>query len=174
MATFLDVAALEHFSKIFVFLLVVFILVAVFTISKVFDSYKWIGWIVAVIIGIFVVLSDLLTGIIRFIAPWFALVFIFVIFITIATKIFGANDSDFAGYKPVLIVVLVLVFVVGSIMYARTQVSVPGDIDEDGNVIKEENYNTTSNFIFHPKVLGIIFLLLVAVFTVALLAGKAS
>ena len=54
----------------------------------------------------------------------------------------------------------------------RTEVKVPGDVDENGNQIMEDSYMTTSNFIFHPKVMGIIFILLVAIFTVALLAGK--
>ena len=40
--------------------------------------------------------------------------------------------------------------------------------------IKEANYARTGNFVFHPKVMGIIFVLLVAIFTIALLAGKAS
>ena len=45
---------------------------------------------------------------------------------------------------------------------------------KDGDEIKDDNYVTTSNFIFHPKVMGIIFVLLEAVFTIALLAGKSS
>jgi hypothetical protein len=68
----------------------------------------------------------------------------------------------------------VIIFVVGALMYIRKEVNVPGDLDENGNEIKEESYMTTSNFILHPKVLGIIFVLLVAVFTIALLAGKAT
>ena len=173
MATFLDVTGLEAFSQIFVFVLVLLIVYAVFAMGK-FGGAKWIAWLVALVVAIFVILSDLATGLIRSLAPWFAVLFIFVIFITVASKIFGATSVDFAEYKWVLVVVMVLVFFVGALAYIRYNVNVPGDIDEEGNVIKESDYTLTSNFIFHPKVMGIIFVLLVAVFTIALLAGKSS
>ncbi len=174
MATFLDVTGLAAFSKIFVFVLVLLVLYAVFASNQAFGGAKWIAWLIALVVAIFVILSDLATGLIQHISPWFAVLFVFVIFIATASKIFGATEGDFAEYKWVLIVLVVLVFVVGALTYVRQQSTLPGDVDEDGNVIKESNYAATANFIFHPKVMGIIFVLLVAVFTVALLAGKTN
>ncbi|MCK5281929.1 MAG: hypothetical protein KAK00_00835 [Nanoarchaeota archaeon] len=174
MATFLDVTGLEAFSKIFVFLLVLLVVYIMFINIKSFGDQKWIALIIAVVVGIFVILSDLATGIIRNIAPWFAVLFVFVIFITMASKIFGATTSDITEYKWLLFVIIILVFIFGSLAYVRQQTNVPCDVDEDGNEIGECDYSSTSHFIFHPKVLGIIFTLLVAVFTVALLAGKSS
>jgi hypothetical protein len=174
MATFLDVTSLEAFSKIFVFLLVFLGLAVLFTTSKFFQGNKWIGWIIALLVAIFVVLTDILVGIIRYITPWFAVLFIFVIFIVIASQLFGAGSTDFGQYKPILFLVIIIIFVVGTVMYIRTNITVPGDIDKEGNVIKEKDYTTSYNFIFHPKIMGIIFILLVAIFTVALMAGKAT
>ncbi len=174
MATFLDVSGLEAFSKIFVFILVLLAIYAIFTYSNAFGGAKWIAWLIALVIAIFVILSDLLSGLIQHIAPWFAVVFIFAIFITVASKVFGATETDMGEYKWVLFVVLVVVFVVGSFAYIRNNINVPGDVDADGNEIKDSDYVTTSNFLFHPKMMGIIFVLLVAVFTTALLAGKTS
>ena len=173
MATFIDVTGLAAFSKIFVFVLVLLALYAIFASTKAFASNQWISWLIAFIIAIFVILSDVATNIIQYIAPWFAVLFIFVTFIIIASKIFGANVSDFGEMKWVLIVLVVIIFVVGILFYLRQSVNVPGDIDEDGNAI-DTNYEPVSNFIFHPKVMGIIFILLVAVFTVALMAGKSA
>lgn len=174
MATFLDVSGLEAFSKIFIFVLVLLAIYAVFVNNKAFGGAKWIAWLIALVVAIFVILSDLASGIIRHITPWFAILFIFVIFITMASKLFGATGADIGEYKWILLVVVVLVFIVGALTYVRDQTNVPGDIDEDGNEIIEDNYITTSNFVFHPKVMGIIFILLVAVFTIALLAGKTN
>lgn len=172
MATFLDVSGLEAFSKIFVFVLVLLAIYAVFAYNGAFGGAKWIAWLIGLVVAIFVILSDLLTGLIQHVTPWFAVLFIFVIFITMASKVFGASTADVAEYKWILFAVVIIVFIVGALLYIRNETNVPGDIDEDGNVIKEDNYVTTSNFIFHPKVMAIIFILLVAVFTIALLAGK--
>ena len=174
MATFLDVSGLAAFSKIFIFILVLLAIYAVFAYNNAFGNAKWIAWLIALVVAIFVILSDLASGIIQHITPWFAVLFIFVIFISIASKIFGATSADMGQYKGILFVVVIIVFIVGSLVYVRQQTTLPGDIDEDGDEIKDDNYVTTSNFIFHPKVMGIIFVLLVAVFTIALLAGKSS
>lgn len=174
MATFLDVSGLQAFSQIFVFVLVILAVYAVFAYNNAFGGAKWIAWLIAFVVAIFVILSDLLTGLIQHIAPWFAVLFIFVIFITMASKIFGATTSDVAEYKWILFAVVIIIFIVGSLLYIRKEITVPGDLDEEGNEIKEASYVTTSNFIFHPKIMGIIFVLLVAVFTIALLAGKSS
>lgn len=173
MATFLDVSGLEPFAKIFVFILVLVAIYVVVAQSK-FGGTKWIAWIIAIVVAIFVILSDLATGLVQFIAPAVAILFLFLMFALTAAKIFGGTLADFEDYKWVLYLVIIIIFVVGGAMYIREKTNVPGDVDEQGNEIKESNYVKTSNFFFHPKVLGIIFTLLVAVFTVALLAGKSS
>jgi predicted membrane channel-forming protein YqfA (hemolysin III family) len=161
MATFLDVTGLEAFSKIFIFVLVLLAVYAVFAYSKAFGGTKWIAWLIALVVAIFVILSDLASGLIKNLAPWFAVLFIFVVFISVASKIFGAGAADFEEYKWVIVVIMVLVFFVGALFYIRNNVNVPNDIDEDGNEIGDDNYVSTTNFIFHPKVMGIIFVLLV-------------
>lgn len=174
MATFLDVTGLQAFSKIFVLLIVVLVMYIILAQLKIIGDKHWIAWLIAIPIGILVLLSDLLTGLISSITPWFAVLFIFIIFVTMASQIFGATTADVAQYKWILFLVIIVIFVVGALTYVRKQTSVPGDRDPEGNEIIEEDYVTTSNFIFHPKVMGIILILLVAIFTVALLAGKAS
>ena len=174
MATFLDVSGLAAFSKIFVFLLVLLAVYAVFAMNKAFGQAKWISWIISLVVAIFVILSDVASGIIQYVSPWFAVLFFFIIFITMASRIFGTTSPDFGQYKGAFLAIIVIIFIVGALMYVRTQTTLPGDLDEDGNVIKDAEYVTSSNFFLHPKMMGIIFTLLVAIFTVALLAGKSS
>ncbi len=131
------------------------------------------AWLIAFAVAILVAISDLATNVIQRVAPWFGVLVIFIIFISIAAKIFGAEIGDFAEVKWIVIVIVIGIFIVGTLMYLRDQTSLPGDIDEDGNVVEGE-YDSMSKFIFHPQMMGIIFILLVSVFTVALLAGKVS
>ena len=170
MATFLDLTGLEQFSKVFIFILVIVVAYALISNSNISGTAKWISLIIA----IFVILSDAVTMILKGIIPWVGILFVFVIFIMIAGKTMGAGGKDFMEFKWVLLVLTIVVFLIAAAFTIRENAKLPGDIDEDGNVIEDKDYVSTSNFLFHPTMLGIIFILLVGIFTVALLAGKSS
>ena len=174
MATFLDLTGLEQFSKVFIFILVIVVAYALISNSNISGTAKWISWLLALIIAIFVILSDAVTMILKGIIPWVGILFVFVIFIMIAGKTMGAGGKDFMEFKWVLLVLTIVVFLIAAAFTIRENAKLPGDIDEDGNVIEDKDYVSTSNFLFHPTMLGIIFILLVGIFTVALLAGKSS
>ena len=80
MATFLDIAGLQHFSSFFVFIFVWLAVYAILTYSKVLGDNKGIHIVMGLIIGLLVLFSPIATGTIEYIAPWFAVVLIFVIF----------------------------------------------------------------------------------------------
>jgi predicted membrane channel-forming protein YqfA (hemolysin III family) len=84
-----------------------------------------------------------------------------------ALKVFGASTADIASFgqlKVAFIAFILLILVIGVFAYIRDQATIPTGEDAD--------YTKTSSVIFHPKVLGIVFVLLVAVFTIVLMAGK--
>ena len=167
MATFLDIAGLQQFSSIFVFIFVWLVVYAVLAFSKILGENKAINVIIGLVVGIFVLFSPIATGVIEYIAPWFAVIFIFVIFVTIALKLFGASGAESLGsLRTVTFVVIILVLVVGALSYVRQQVTVPGDNETS------IDYSKTTTILFHPKILGIIFVMIIAVFTIVLLAGK--
>jgi len=171
MATFLDISGLEHFSKFFVFLFVWLVIYALLQYTKVFGEAKEnqaIGVILGLIVALFVLFSPIATGIIQYIAPWFAVIFVFIILAGIGLKMMGASSSDIGGthIKTMIGVVIVIVLIIGSLSYVRDNITVPGDNET------EADYTESSNFIFHPSILGAIFILIVAIFTVALLAKK--
>ena len=173
MATFLDVTGLAAFSRLFVFVLVLLIVYAVIAVTKVFgESSKAIAWLVAFIIAILVVVSDIASGAIAYISPWFALIFVFVIFSSIAIKLIGGTEAgieSFPALRAVLVIAIVIALVVGVLSYVRERTVLPGDNETSSDV---GEYTKSANIIFHPKVLGGIVILIVAVFTIALLAGK--
>jgi len=167
MATFLDIAGLQQFSTIFVFIFVWLVVYAVLAFSKILGENKAINIIIGLVVGILVLFSPIATGVIEYIAPWFAVIFIFVIFVTIALKLFGASGAESLGsLRTVTFVVIILVLVVGALSYVRQQVTVPGDNETS------VDYSKTTTILFHPKILGIIFIMIIAVFTIVLLAGK--
>ncbi len=167
MATFLDIGALEQFSIIFVFIFVWLAVYAILTYSKILGDNKAIHIIIGLVIALLVLFSPIATGTIEYIAPWFAVVFIFVIFATMALKMFGATGIESLGsLRLVTVIVIVIIIVVGALSYIREQITVPGENETS------IDYGKTTTILFHPKVLGIMFVMIIAIFTVVLMAGK--
>lgn len=167
MATFLDIAGLAQFSSIFVFIFVWLVVYAILTYSKMLGDNKAIHVIIGLVIALLVLFSPIATGTIEYIAPWFALVFVFVIFASIALKSFGATGIESLGsLRIVTVIVILLVLIVGALSYVRQQITVPG---ENGTSV---DYGKTTTVLFHPKVLGVIFVMIIAIFTIVLMAGK--
>lgn len=166
MATFLEIAGLQQFSSFFVFIFVWLVVYAILSYSKILGVNKAINIISGLIIGLFVLFSPIATGTIEYIAPWFAVVFIFVIFVTIALKLFGVAEAESLGsLRLMTLVVIILITVIGALSYVRQEVTVP---DDEGDI----DYSKTTSLLFHPKILGILFIMIIAVFTIVLMAGK--
>lgn len=167
MATFLDIAGLQQFSIFFVFIFVWLAVYAILTYSKILGDNKGIQIVIGLVIGLLVLFSPIATGTIEYIAPWFAVVFIFVIFATIALRLFGASGIESLGsLRLITVIVIVLILVVGALSYVRQQIIVPGENETS------VDYGKTTTILFHPKILGIVFVLIIAIFTIALMAGK--
>ncbi len=168
MATFLDVTGLEQFANFFVFIFVWLTVYALLTYSKFIQNHA-INIILGLIVGLFVLLSPIVSGAIRYMAPWFAVFLILIMVVTVLIQSFGAGDlSSIAHLRIIVIVLIIGGFVLGFAAYLREQVLLPGD---NGT---EMDYTNTVHVLFHPKIIGMVFLLIVAVFTIALLAGKTS
>lgn len=169
MATFLDLTGLEQFSSFFVFIFVWLAVWAILAYTKIFGENKALSIILGLIIGIFVLLSPTVTGSIAYIAPWIALVFVFIMLLKIVLQSFGATDVEaFAPLKSVFIVIIIIALLFGMLAYIRERTVLPGE----GGTSEEYDFTKATNIIFHPKVLGIIFIFIIAVFTIALLVGK--
>jgi hypothetical protein len=167
MATFLDVTGLQYFSNFFVFIFVWLVLYAILGYSKILGDNKAIHIILGLIVALLVIVSPIATGVIAFISPWFALLFVFIIFIVVALKIFGASGAEIATsgqLKTAFMAFAFLILIIGAFAYIREQAAIPEGEDID--------YSKTVSVVFHPKVLGIVFVLLIAVFTIVLMVGK--
>ncbi|MBU0614784.1 MAG: hypothetical protein KJ601_01720 [Nanoarchaeota archaeon] len=169
MATLIDVSGLAQFSNIFVFVLVLLVVYAILKLTKVVGDNDGINLVIAFVIALLVLISPIATGIINLISPWFAILFIFIIFASIAFRVMGLDTSQVLGsssLKLLLGVVVLIIIVVGALTYVRQQTSIPGENET------EADYTQPGAVLFHPNIMGAILVLLIAVFTIALMAGK--
>ncbi len=170
MATFLDVTGLQYFSNLFAFIFVWLIIYALLAYTKALGNNQLIHALIGLIFGLFALFSPVVTGAIIFIAPWFALIFVFAMLIMVAGNMFGvgALSNTASSLRGIILTLLVVVLVVGVLVYARDQMSVPDEITE------KSDFSKITNVLFHPKFIGAVFILIVAVFTIALLASKST
>ena len=166
MATFLDVTGLQHFTSIFVFLFVWLVIYAVLLMTKVLGENKFVHALVGLLLGIFVLLSPVATSIVADVAPFLAMVFLFVILVSVASKMLGGDFEAFSSIKGVFLVFIVLIVIIASAVKIRENTNVPEKTQTD--------LSKTVNLIFHPTFLGTVLILAIAVFTVALLAGRTA
>ena len=135
---------------------------AILVYTKVVGGNPLVYGILALLFAIFVVISPLAVSVVAGVAPYLAVIFVFIVLISIASKMLGADLEAFPAVKGVLLVVIVLTIVIGVAVKMRSQV--------DNQKIDTSDLSKTVNVIFHPKFLGMILLFAVAIFTIALLA----
>lgn len=166
MATFLDVTGLQHFSSIFVFLFVWLVVYATLLWAKVLGDNKFINALVGLLLAIFVLISPIATSVVADIAPFIAVIFLFIVLINIASAMLGANIEAFPALKGVFLVFIILIIVIAAGVKIRENVNAPSETQKD--------LSRTVNLIFNPTFLGAILVFAIAVFTIALLAGRSA
>jgi len=166
MATFLDVSGLQHFTSIFVFLFVWIVIYAVLLLTRVMGENKFVHAMVGLLLAVFVLLSPIATSIVADIAPIVAVSFLFVVLLSVASKMLGGDLEAFSSVKGVFMVFLVLTIIIAAGVKIRDNVNVPTETPTD--------LSKTTNLLFHPAFLGTVLLLAIAVFTIALLATRTA
>ena len=166
MATFLDVTGLQHFTNIFVFLFVWIVVYAVLLWSKVLGGNKFVDILVGLLLAIFVLLSPIATSVVADVAPFLAVVLLFIVLISVATKMLGGDIEAFPALRGVFMVFIIIIIIVSAGIKVREQVNVPSE--------KQTDLSKTINLIFHPTFLGAVLVLAIAVFTIALLASRSA
>lgn len=183
---FLDLGLIEYFSIIFPALLVFAIVYALLEKFKIIGDSKSIHAIIAIVLAFITILLRDVTKIINFIAPWFVLLFIFVLLILIVYKIMGASDADLSSFIKTHTLTQWIIVLIGIVIIVAGIASVYGQrlkpiTDDEGNVIdvssdtsteSDEFEESVGKTLFHPKVVGLIFIFLVAAFSIGLLTQK--
>jgi hypothetical protein len=186
MATFLDIGLAQHFSVIFPMLLVFVIIFALLEKSKMLGDNKGLHSLIAFSIAMMMLFVPGVTQVISIMAPWFVLIFLLVIFFVMIMLAIGMKWETFAGYMSgwetphwFLLVIALIIFigalgsVYGSSMLpysgANTANATEGGVTGTTTDTGDFNANV-GRVIFHPKTIGLVFLLMVGALTIKLLS----
>jgi len=187
MATILDIGALQHFSGVFPFLLVLVLVYAILTRIEFFKEKHGIAAIIAVILALLTATSRIATKTINIMSPWLVLFLIFGIILLIVFMAFGVKEDtitkiitgkEWGSTFFIWILTIILIITIGSLISVineeKSFVSLrEGEntttIAEKGGLVGESGFWKT---IFHPKVLGMAVVLLVAYFTISKLSKE--
>ena len=177
----LDVGFLSYFSPIFIFVLVFTMGYGVFQFTKMFGDNKVLHALISFFIAVVFLFSTAATTVIMVIAPWFTVLFIFIIFILMAYKMFGATDNQIkevvskasaVQYTILALAIIILLFGLGA-GFGQELLEGAGDITEARDAAAGEGSTATSSFqqnlvstLFNAKILGMILILVIAAFTI--------
>lgn len=180
MASPLDLGILQLFDFIFPVLLVWAFVFALLQKTEVVGKSLGINAIIASTAALTILLSRTAIDLVNFIIPWFAIAIIFFVLMILLFMIMGAKEP-LTAYRDqriywVLIAVGILILVAGFGKVLGQSLLEQGA--QAGTVVEGQNSVASGGFeqniyatLFHPKVLGLLVVFAIVVFTVALLSG---
>lgn len=180
---------MNSFSRFVPALLVLVVVYALMLSSGKLGQNQFINSIVAFSLAAMVLFNQGISQVINLISPWFVVLFIFIIFILIAVKSTGISDNmiveamknrSYIVWTIVFIAVGILLYGIGQMLGQqlltgeRPVIIEPEIVDYDaqGQPIYStstatDDFNTNlNNTIFHPAILGLGLIGLIAAFTV--------
>ncbi len=191
MATFLDIGLAQHFNVIFPVLLVFVIIFALLEKSKIFGDNKGLHSLIALCIAMMMLFVPGVIQVIGIMAPWFVLIFLLVIFFFLLLLAFGTKMDAITkvasswGTPHWFLLVIGLVIFIGALgtVYGgsmlpysneargdTTNFTATGDAPDLTTDTGDFNSNV-GRVIFHPKTIGMVFLLMVGSLAIRLLAS---
>lgn len=170
MATILDTSIVSFLTPIFIFLFLFAIFFALIKRFKIFgDKSENLAAIASFSLALLIVLSTPARDVVQTMTPMIVVVFVFVFLIFLFFMFLGAKDEDLVknvvklpGFYNTLIIIFIIIFLISLTKAFGPIFQVTG---ESGF------WESTKRVIFSPKVLGGLFLLLVAAFTVRYLGS---
>ncbi len=179
----IDVGFLSYFSPIFIFVLVFVMGYGTFQFTKLFGENKILHALIALFIAVVFLFSTTATTVVMFIAPWFTVLFIFIVFILMAYKLFGATDSQIkkviskeSSIQYFIIAVGIIILILGLGMgFGQELLESAGGVMETRDALTEagEGSTATASFqknlvatLFNSKILGMVLIMIVAAFTI--------
>lgn len=199
MATFLDIGLTSYFGSIFVMLFVFVLLFAILQKSSILGKNKGLHGIMAFCISVMTLFVPGVVTIIGVMTPWFVLLFILFAIFMVILNFMGVSESKITSYMShdwqvvhwFLFVIALIVFIgaIGTVYggsllpysganaeNASLQLSDGSMKNADGGLTGQTTNTGDFNqnvgrVIFHPKTIGLVFVLIVASLTIRLLCG---
>lgn len=186
MATPLDVGLLQKFDVLFPFLFVLVVVYAILSRTEWLKEKQTIAFLLAFMLAVMTLFSTIAVKTINRMAPWFVLLLVFSILILVAYQAFGIQEKsivetltgkDYGGTFAYWVLALMLIIGLGSLSavvseeVAFTKLAAGENATQVTGEAEEVGFWAT---IFHPKVLGLTLILLIAMFTIQRLSAKPS
>ena len=174
MATILDIGILEYFTPVFVFLFIFAVLYAILDKTGLLGDNKALKSLVAFTLSLMFVLTQNLMKLVTVMTPWFVVLVIAALFIMLFFMFVGAKAEDVSKVfteKTTVWIILVVMLIIFS--YAMTQVygtdihSIYGEAGQEESGTLNE---AVGRILFHPKMLGVVLILVIAAQAIRLIA----
>ena len=175
MATPLDITALKQFQGIFPFLFVLVIVYAVLARTDWFKDKQGIAALIAFLAAIMTLVSNVAMKTINLMAPWFVLLVLFIVLTLLTYMVLGFKPEEIVTFikeghfaAGTFVMVLLLIIGLGSLMAVLNEELGGLEKLQSGNMSvagAPDNYGFWQT-IFHPKVLGLAMVMLIALFTI--------
>lgn len=194
MVSLLDISGLTFFSSIFTFILAFVIIYAAMEYTDTLGQNKSIHALIAFSISVLLMFAGDLISIINFIVPWFVLLFIFILLILMAVQMFGVKSEQVTHwfmnkeegttvvYWIISIAAIILLLGISNTYGQKVgpylnenQTSVSNTADSirgTGEVATGDFQQNLGATLFHPRILGLILIMLIAMFTILLIARE--
>lgn len=185
MATFIEtLGLLNYFSGLFAAILVFAIVFALLHQTRILGESKAIQALIAVVLAILVLIYPDLVNLINFMAPWFVLVFVFLIMLLMVWRIFGVSEQSISEFvlgdrtvNWVLVTIGLLILLAGIFnVFGQRALDQQGSGTSSGTEAGsgddnqfESNLFTT---LFNPKIMGVVLVFAIAIFSIAFLGGS--
>lgn len=170
MVTVLDVSLLQHFEFVFPFLFIVTAVFAILIKMKMFDQNKTWAALIAFSLAIMASFSPIVVTAINIMAPWIILLIVFIILALLAITALGPTHDDIMGviknedFEFISWVLVGIIAVIGFGSFAKA-VADAGGFGEAGVAASQQEAAFYAT-VLHPKVLGLILIMLIAFFTI--------
>ncbi|MEA3429877.1 MAG: hypothetical protein U9R08_01255 [Nanoarchaeota archaeon] len=182
MVSFLDLGLLQHFSFLFPVFFVFVVVYALLERYKLLGDNKGVHALIAASLGGILLFSKSALNIVTILSPWFIIFIIFLIFLFMLFMMFGVKEKDFletikdnklAHWSIIVVAIFMLAAAVGKTFFAAAPEGTTGlgqaFVQGTTSGVGEAAFWLT---LFHPKVLGVVFVLLIGMFAVRMLTGN--
>ncbi|MCI0615785.1 hypothetical protein L0244_22610 [bacterium] len=184
MATPLDITALKQFSGIFPFLLTLVLVYAILSMTAWFKEQKTWAALIAIIAAFMTLLSPIAIKTINLMAPWFVLFVVFAILFVLAFMLFGFEQKAITDFIATgeygigtWVMAIMLIIGIGSLAFVVNEEKGFADLAEGNNVTYRGEIPAEKEFgfwptLFHPKILGMVLILMVGYFTIKYMSSS--
>jgi len=169
MATPLDVSILDHFVPIFVFMLVFVIFYSVLLKTKILGNNKGLISLASFSVSLLFVVTQAATEFVQLITPWFVVLIIVSMCFLLIFMFLGVKPDAIAeavsNEGTAWVIIIILIVLLG---LALTKVVGPGIAAiTQGEGVEEAGFmGQIGMIIFHPKILGVLFILVMASYAI--------